>query len=137
MPVPSEHLVEELVEYFLSQNYVIQGARNLKGHPHPPEIRNDGFGDLLPRTPDVIGVDRKEQRIVFGLVRENPSELDSEQSLTDYNVFLDHKHSAGRRSSLLVVLLPTLLLPDFTGIITHYIHRDYWHRIVPVGSRIR
>ena len=128
-------LIEELVGYFLSQDYIVQGAMDIKAYEPPPEVKNDGFGDLLPRRPHVIGLDRKEQRIVFGLVREKRSDLDSEQSLTDYNVFLDHRRAAGGASSLLVVLLPQLLIPDFTNIITHYIHREYWHRVIPVGSR--
>jgi hypothetical protein len=91
---------------------------------------------MRPRVPDVIGLDGKTKRIVFGIVRADRSELDSEESLTEYNVLLDHKHAAGDQSSLLVVLLPPSLIPDFTNILTHYIHREYWHRVITVGSRL-
>ncbi len=130
------HFVEELVEYFLSQRYIVHGARGVQGYKPPPAILNDGFGDLRTRVPDVIGLDRENTRIVFGIIRENREELDAEQSLTDYNVFLDHKQAAGNQASQLVVLLPHSLVSDFTTILTHYIHREYWHRVTTVTSRL-
>ncbi len=130
------HFVEELVEYFLSQRYVVHGARGVQGYKPSPAIPNDGFGDLRARVPDVIGLDRENTRIVFGIIRENREELDAEQSLTDYNVFLDHKQAAGNQASQLVVLLPHSLVSDFTTILTHYIHREYWHRVTTVTSRL-
>ena len=136
MSVDRSQLVEELVEYFMNQLFTVHGAKGLSGYKPPPPISNDGFGDLKPRVPDVVGVDKGRQRIVFGIIREVKEELDAEQSLTDYNVLLDHKHGAGDQASLLVVLLPPSLIPDFTNIMTHYIHRAYWHRIVPLASRL-
>ena len=134
--IPHDRLVGELVEFFSQQKFTVHGAKDLAGYDVPPAIRNDGFGDLRARVPDVIGVDGENQRIIFGVVRRSVEELDNEQSLTDYNVYLDHKHSAGSRASLLVVLLPPSLLTDFTAILTHYVHREYWHRILPVASKV-
>jgi hypothetical protein len=131
------HLVEELVEYFLSQGFTVHGAKGLERYNPPPAIPNDGFGDRRTRIPDVIGMDREKRRIVFGIIRETRKELDSERSLTDYNVFLDHHHDAGAQASVLVVLLPSSLIADFTNIITHYVHREYWHRVVPLSSRLK
>lgn len=136
MNIERIRLVEELVDYFLSQKTTVHCAKGVKGYKPPPAIPNDGFGDMRARVPDVIGVEQENQRIVFGLVRERKSDLDAEESLTDYNVFLDHKHSAGSQASLLIVLLPQVLVADFTNIVTHYIHRDYWHRIITVPSRL-
>ena len=106
-----------------------------EGYKRPPPIANSGFGDGKPRTPDVVGVDGEKQRIVFGLVRENRESLDSEDSLTEYNVFLDHKADQGDHASMVLVMLPSALVHEFTGIVTHYIHREYWHRIIPVASK--
>jgi hypothetical protein len=128
--------VQELVDYFLRTGYVVHGAKGIHGYANPPAISNDGFGDLRPRSPDVIGLDRQRQRIVFGIVKATKEDLDSESSLTDYNVYLDHKHMAGPHSSLLVVLLPRQMMSEFTSILTHYIHREYWHRVIPVASAI-
>lgn len=136
MTMDRVRLVEELLEYFISQQFTIHRVKGVKGYEAPSAIPNDGFGDMRPRVPDVIGLEGRTKRIVFGIVRMERSELDSEESLTDYNVLLDHKQAAGDQSSLLVVLLPPSLIPDFTNILTHYIHRDYWHRVVTVGSRL-
>ena len=127
-------LIEELVAVFLKQRYVVHGARSLEGYKRPPAIPNCGFGDGKPRVPDVVGVDGEKERIVFGLVREDRESLDSEDSLTEYNLFLDHKADEGDSASLVLVMLPAALMHEFTGIITHYIHREYWHRILPVAS---
>jgi len=136
MSVDRSRLIEELVEYFITQHFTVHGAKGISGYKPPPIIPNDGFGDLKPRVPDVAGLDREKQRIVFGIIRETKEELDAEQSLTDYNVFLDHMHGARDQASVLVVLLPSLLITDFTNILTHYIHREYWHRVVAVSSRL-
>lgn len=128
--------VQELVDYFLKAGYVVHAAKGIPGYAHPPAITNDGFGDLHPRFPDVIGVDRERQRIVFGIVKETQEDITNETSLTDYNVYLDHKHTAGVHASLLVVLLPQELMTEFTSVLTHYIHREYWHRVIPVASAI-
>ena len=136
MNVDRSRLVEELVEYFLSQQFKVHGAQSQERYPPPPPIPNDGFGDLKPRIADVIGLDSEKRRIVFGIIRSERKELDEEKSLTDYNVFLDHKHWAGEQASQLVVLMPPSLISDFTNVVTHYIHREYWHRVVAIASRI-
>jgi len=136
MAIDHSRLVEELVEYFLNQKYVVHGATGLQGYNMPPSIPNDGFGDMQRRVPEVVGLDRENQRIVFGVIREKREDLDTEQSLTDYNVFLDHRQAAGNQASQLVVLLPPSLITDFTTIVTHYVHREYWHRVITISSRL-
>jgi len=133
-PPLREQLIQELVGVFFHERYVVHGAQMLDGYKRPPPIANTGFGDGKPRTPDIVGVDAEKQRIVFGLVRENRESLDSEDALTEYNVLLDHKADQGDRASVVLVMLPSALVHEFTGIVTHYIHREYWHRIVPVAS---
>ncbi len=127
-----EELIRELVRYFEHERYTIEGVRLLPGFKRPQPIPNDGFGDGRPKTPDIIGLDPGHHRIVFGIVRENRESLDSEASLAEYNVFLDHNESLGQKASMLYVLMPDTLVQVFTDIITHYIHREYWHRIIPV-----
>ena len=134
--ITRSQLVEELVEYFFRHRFTVNGAKGLAGYKQPPSIRNDGFGDLRERIPDVIGMDTEQHRIVFGVIRTERRTLDAEESLTDYNVFLDHRHGAGPEASLLVVLLPPSLITEFTHILTHYIHREYRHRVVGVSSTL-
>jgi len=128
-------LTRELVELFLREGFIVHGARGVEPFKAPPTVQNDGYGKQKPRTPDVVCLDKTNNRIVFGLVRTASVELDSEDSLEEYNVFLDHKAGQGDQASILYVMLPPQLIADFTGIITHYIHREYWHRIIPVTSK--
>ena len=127
-----ELMLQHLVRAFIREGYSVRGVRGLEGFPFPPPIRNGGFGSGRDRTPDVVGFDEVRRRIVFGLVRADRRSLDTEDALEEYNVFLDHNEGLGERASLLLILLPAGLLAEFTSLITHYIHREYWHRVVPV-----
>jgi len=140
LPVSSpsrDALVAELVRYFVQEGFVVHGALGVEGYDPPPTVRNDGFGSARPCRPDVVGLDSYSRRIVFGLVREDRGSLDSEQSLEEYNVFLDHNAGLREQASVLYVLLPASLLEEFTSLITHYVHREYWHRVIPVASGTR
>ena len=129
-------MVEEMVRLFAARGYEVRGAAGVEGIDPPPAIRNEGFGSGKPHRPDVIGFDKQPGRIVFGLVRETRKDLDTEGSLEEYNVFLDHNATLGDRASLLLVLMPPALISEFTAILTHYIHRDYWYRVLPVASSL-
>ncbi len=127
--------VDELVALFKSRGYELHGAIGMEGR-EPPAIRNDGFGSGQARRPQVIGFDTEARRIVFGLIRVNREDLASEESLEEYNVFLDHNAGRGKQASLVLVLMPAALIVEFTAIISHYIHREYWDRIIPVASGV-
>lgn len=131
-----QFLRHALVSFFIEEGYEIRGAVGVPPYPPSPTIANDGYGSGRPRAPQVLGWDIARRRIVFGLVRESRWKLDSEDSLEEYNVFLDHNAKMGEQASLLVVAMPEELLTEFTSLITHYIHREYWHRVVPIGSRL-
>ena len=134
MPETRNTLVAQLVEYLRAEGVEIRGATGIEGMESPPLITNDGFGTSRPRRPDVIGFDPGKRRIVFGLVVPDRESLDSEDALEAYNVFLDHNAGAGERASALYVILPQELLNEFTSLVTHYIHREYWHRVVGVAA---
>ncbi len=127
-------LVQTLVDLLANDGVEIKGARGIEGLEMPPEIANTGFGSARDKRPDVIGFDHEHRRIVFGIVRENRESLDSEEALEEYNVFLDHNASLGEQASMVYVMMPHDLVAEFTSIITHYIHRDYWHRLIAVGT---
>ena len=129
-----DRLLHELIAYLREEGVEIKGARGIEGMDLPPPIANDGFGSSHPRRADVIGFDTQRRRVVFGLVRPDRKSLDSEEALEEYNVFLDHNAGAGEKASALYVILPRDLLNEFTSLVTHYIHREYWHRVVAVGS---
>ncbi|HTY57923.1 MAG TPA: hypothetical protein VMF59_03860 [Bacteroidota bacterium] len=131
----TEHtLVSQLLAYLKAEGMEIKGARGISGMEVPPAVANDGYGTARPRRPDVIGFDPGKRRIVFGIVRPDRESLDSEDALEEYNVFLDHNAGAGDQASVLYVIMPEELLAEFTSLVTHYIHREYWHRLIPVGA---
>ena len=74
-------------------------------------------------------------REVFGLVRTTKKELASEDSLEEYHLFLDRNEDGGPAAAVVYVIVPEDLLAEFTGILTHEIHPEYWPRIVPVPDR--
>ena len=127
-------LVHELIAFLREEGVEIKGARGVEGLRAPPPIANDGYGSARPRRADVVGFDPQKRRVVFGLVRPDRRSLDSEEALEEYNVFMDHNAGNGERASVLYVILPQDLLNEFTSIVTHYLHREYWHRVVAVGS---
>lgn len=128
-----EEMLQHLVRTFIREGYTVRGVLGLEGFATPPVVRNRGFGSGRDRVPDVVGLDEMRRRIVFGLVREDRRSLDSEDALEAYNVFLDHNEGLEEKASILLIQMPGPLVPEFTSIITHYIHREYWHRIVPVA----
>ena len=128
-------LVRDLFEFFQEERLEIHGVKGMPDYPAPPHIQNGGFNDSLPRQPEIVGLDTKAHRITFGIVREHAADLATEDALAEYNVFLDHNSHRGARASVLYVMIPANLLQEFTHIITHYIHREYWNRIIPVPSR--
>ncbi|HEX7571953.1 MAG TPA: hypothetical protein VF514_02590 [Bacteroidota bacterium] len=134
MEETENRLVHELVAYLREEGVEVKGARGIEGMNPPPSIANDGYGSARPRRADVVGFDPQKRRVVFGLVRPGRKSLDSEDALEEYNVFLDHNSGAGERASALYVIMPQDLLNEFTSIVTHYLHREYWHRVVAVGS---
>jgi hypothetical protein len=126
-------MLQRLVHTFIREGYTVKGVKGLEGFDSPTAIRNHGFGSRQDRTPDVVGFDGARRRIVFGLVRGDRKSLDSEEALEEYNVFLDHNEGLKEQASLLLVEVPAEFLAEFTSMITHYIHREYWHRVVPVA----
>jgi hypothetical protein len=134
MPSLKHSLLRELCERLTDEGIKIKAAKGVEGYESPLPITNDGFGSGMPRRPDIVGFDPALRRVVFGLVRATKDELDSEDSLEEYNVFLDHNASLGEHASVVYVIMPKGLLNLFTEIVTHYIHRDYWERIRAMES---
>jgi hypothetical protein len=136
MTTLTQTLLRELCDRLLHEGMEIKGAKGIEGYESPVSIANDGFGSGTPPHPDLLGYDPAGRRVIFGLVRESRETLDSEKALEEYNVFLDHNASLGEQASVLYVIMPGELVNDFTEIITHYIHRNYWNRIIAVPAHL-
>ena len=128
-------LARQLVEVLLAEGFIVKQALGVNGYPHPQHFPNDSFGQMNPRRPAVVAFDPSLNREVFGLVRTTKKELASEDSLEEYHLFLDRNEDGGPSAAAVYVIFPEELLAEFTGILTHEIHPEYWPRIVPVPYR--
>ena len=135
--IPDSHrlLQDELVDYFKKEAFIVLGVRDSHTFPPSPSLHNDGYGDQENKHPDIFAFDPESGCHVVGIVRKTRQELESEGSLTEYNVFLDQKDDQNNKPYRLYVILPDTLADEFTAFIQHYIHREYWYRIIVVRSR--
>jgi hypothetical protein len=122
----------QLVQLFLAEGFEVTHALGVRGYQNPPYFPNESFGRQTDRRPAVVAFDPSRRREVFGLVRLSRAELASEDSLEEYHLFLDRNADGGPSAAAVYVIFPEPLLAEFTGILTHEIHPEYWHRIVPV-----
>ncbi len=129
-------MIEELLQHFVSEKYTIVGAKGVAGYRPPEALHNDGYGDQKDRRPDILAFDEIQNRFVIGVVKVQSDELESQDSLTQYDVFFDHKNTKNGKPSQVCFLLPQGLIAEFTAIITHYIHRDYWNNMMIIRSKI-
>lgn len=129
-------LVEELVKLLERGGFTVSGADGVAGYASPIELPNDGYGDQEDKAPDVYAYDPKEKRYIIGEAKTGIGDLETDHALTQWNVFLDQFHSRTGKPAVLYVILPALKVPVFQGLITHYIHREYWHRVVVVSSSV-
>jgi hypothetical protein len=128
-------LREELVHILVERGYEILGAKSLEGFTSAPFLPNDGYGDQEKKQPDVFALDPAEERFVIGLVKTGMHDLETQAALTEYDVFFDHAHPGNGKRSLVYFMMPSTHIADFTAMITHYIHRDYWINMVIVSSK--
>jgi hypothetical protein len=131
----SLQLVKELLNHFTSEGYTIIGVKGVPGYRPPEELHNDGYGDQKNKSPDVFAFDETSKRFVIGVVKTSNEDLESPHSLTQYDVFFDHKNAQNGKSSRVCFILPSETIAEFTAIITHYIHPDYWNNMTIVRSK--
>ena len=127
-------LRRELLEYLLADGFTVLAAKDTDGYVEPVPEHNDGYGDQADKSPDVLAYDPREKRRIFGIVRTGVNDLESEGSLTEYNVFLDQTDKMTGDPCRLYIIIPPSKIQDLTALMTHYIHRDYWFKIVLVSS---
>lgn len=128
-------MTQELADYFIREGYAIIAAKQLQGYRRPPAFRNDGYGDQKDKRPEMVGIHTQHKRYMIGIVRTGKNDLESEASLTEYNVFLDQKDNTTGAPFSLCIIMPSSLLNEMTTFITRYLHPDFYARIVLIPSR--
>jgi hypothetical protein len=127
-------MLREVADYFIKEGYTIVAAKELDNHKRPPAFRNDGYGDQKNKTPDIVGIHQGKKIYMIGIVRTGENDLESENSLTEYNVFLDQKDKTTSTPFLLCIIVPSSKMNEMTTLITRYIHPDYYPRISLIAS---
>ncbi len=136
-PEKHQQLVEELLSVFKGLGYRILGADGVEGVPRAKRLHNDGYGDQEDKEPDVYAFDAKQERYVIGEAKTGDNDFETEHALTQYNVFLDQFDKKTSRQAMLYVIVPSSRVPEFSSLITHYIHPDYLESIVLVSSKLQ
>ncbi|MBI3192963.1 MAG: hypothetical protein HYZ34_00690 [Ignavibacteriae bacterium] len=124
-----------MLVYFQTVGFEIKGVRGDFGFSEPSFLDNDGYGDQRMKMPDVFAFDTLMKEHVLGIVRTSFDELDTEESLTEYDVFLDQKDKQSGKAYRLFIIVPSSLVSEMNSLITHYIHRELWHLVTVVASR--
>ena len=127
-------LRQELLDQFVTEGLRIIAAHEMKGFQRPPALKNDGYGDQKSKRPDAIAFHPSKKYYVIGIVRTGDGDIESEESLTEYNVFLDQKDKATQEPFRLWIIAPQRAVDEVTTLMTRYIHPDYWNRITMVRS---
>ena len=129
-----QNLVKELVELFLHEGFLVSGADGVSGYTPPPELPNDGYGDQEEKAPDVYAYDTARKVYIIGEAKTGDGDFETEHALTQYNVFLDQVTRSSGKPTYCYLIVPSSRLAEFQAFLMHYIHRDYWPRIVFVSS---
>lgn len=128
-------ILQELIDCLLREGFEIQSAAALEGYRRPPAVKNTGFGDQEDKYPDVVAFDPRARRYIVGTVRMTEYELESEDALTQYNLYLDLENNENREPHYIYIAVPASLVQSLTALITHYIHREYWYKVYIVSSK--
>jgi hypothetical protein len=129
-----QSLIDELVEILIKEGCSITEAEGRKEFQNPRALTNDGYGDQADKSPDIYAYDPLRRCYVLGEAKTGRSDFESEHSLTQYNVFLDQVDRRTGNPFRLYVIIPSSKVPEFNTLITHYIHREYWHKMILVSS---
>ena len=128
-------LLEELATYFQGEGFKILSARGLPEFPPPEPIHNDGYGDQQEKVPDLVALDEVNGHCVLGVVRTGDGDFESEGALTEYNVYLDQTDRYYKKPYRVYLIAPSERIHELNALITHYIHREYWHKVIFVSSK--
>lgn len=135
---PEKHgeLVAELVGIFKERGYTLLGADGVPGLPLPRPLPNDGYGDQQAKAPDIYAYDENTRCYIIGEAKTGRGDFETDHALTQYNVFLDQFDKHTGAPAILFVIVPADKIPEFNSLLTHYIHPDYWGKLVIVSSKV-
>lgn len=129
-----QSLIDELIGIFQRDGFLVSEAEGREDFHPPHKLHNDGYGDQEDKAPDIYGYDPTNKLYIMGEAKTGGNDFETEHALTQYNVFLDQVDRRTGNRLRLYVIVPEMKVPEFSTLITHYIHREYWQNIVLVSS---
>ncbi len=126
--------ISELLALLKTEESRILGVKGISGYPLPPSMHNDGYGDQRDKMPDILARDLVHDETIIGIVRLTIEEIESEQSLTELDVFFDQKDNNGQPCRILLIV-PSTIVAEVNSCITHYLHRDLWQQLTIVAGK--
>ncbi len=127
-------LAQELVDSLISAQCQIIAVKGINGYATPPFLHNDGYGDQCTVMPDTLAFDPLSKEFIVGIARLTREDLESQKSLTEYDVLFDQKDKSGKPYRV-VIIAPATLASEVTSVVTHYIHRELWHVLTIMASK--
>ncbi|MGD0338329.1 MAG: hypothetical protein ABSB78_06040 [Bacteroidota bacterium] len=128
-------LVNELIDIFMTQGFIIESAMCEQRFTLPSPIKNTKYGDQEDKSPDILAYDSSEKRSIIGMVCLGDGDLGSDETLTKFNVFLNCPVLPKEKPAHLFIIVPASKVIEATDVITHYLHPEYWTSIQIVSSK--
>jgi hypothetical protein len=128
-------LINELINIFTAQGFVIESAYSGTKNPEPSPIHNIKFGDQKNKIPDIIAYDPSGKQYIIGMVCQADEDIGSDETLTKFNVFLNCPVDQKEKPARVFVIVPASKVIEATDVITHYLHPEYWASLQIVSSK--
>lgn len=123
-------MIRKLAEYFQKNNITINSAVDLDDIPLPKLFPNPGFGDQRRKQPHLLGVHRESGELYIGLVKTQAEDLMDENSLTEYDLYMDL--TIRQDGVYFCLMVDDNRVHHVNGFITHYLHPDFWPKFIVV-----
>ncbi len=124
-------MIHKLAEYFQKNNITIHAAVDIEGTPLPKLFPNPGFGDQHRKQPHLLGVHEESGELYIGLVKTQAEDLMDENSLTEYDLFMDL--TIRQKGIRFCLMINEDRVQHINGFITHYFHPDFWPNFIVVA----
>lgn len=124
-------MVHKLTAHLQAIDVNVLAAIDSDDLPLPKLFSNPGFGDQKRKQPHILGVHDKTGELFIGLVKTEQEDITDENSRTEYDLYTD---LAMRQKGInIYLMLPEDRIQQFNSFITHYLHPDFWEKIIIVA----
>ncbi len=124
-------MVHKLAAHLRAIDVNVLAAIDTDDLPVPKLFSNPGFGDQKRKQPHILGVHNKTGELFIGLVRTKYEDFTDENSRTEYDLYTNI--AMRQRGINIYLMLHEDRIQHFNSFITHYLHPDFWVKIIVVA----